>query len=107
REVQEESGLAGLQYLELEPGGPLVLDVDVHRIPARRDPMGEVVEPEHEHHDVRFLLGCCAEEPLVVSEESHEIGWFTTDQVRSMAVDQSVLRMLQKAQRVVAPAGDR
>ena len=52
REVREESGLTDLEFAPwlMAGGRPLLLDVDVHRIPARRD------EPEHDHLDLRFLL---------------------------------------------------
>jgi 8-oxo-dGTP pyrophosphatase MutT (NUDIX family) len=53
REAREESGLADLAFhpaLLFADGSPRLLDVDVHRIPARRD------EPAHEHLDLRFLL---------------------------------------------------
>jgi len=88
REAREESGLASLDPL---PGYGLgVFDVDDHRIPARRD------EPEHVHYDVRFLLQADRRAPLVVSDESHDLGWFGLDEVGRLDVDRSVMRMVAK-----------
>jgi hypothetical protein len=71
-------------------------DVDVHRIPARYDAQGRLVEDAHEHHDVRFLL-LARSETITVSDESHEIAWCTAEEVRARAGEESVLRMLEKA----------
>jgi ADP-ribose pyrophosphatase YjhB (NUDIX family) len=53
REAREESGLADLAFheaLRFPDGLPRLLDLDVHRIPARGD------EREHLHLDLRFAL---------------------------------------------------
>jgi hypothetical protein len=70
--------------------------VDVHQIPARHDREGRVVEDAHEHHDVRFLLVARAGQQVRASDESHDVGWFTPDEVRRLTDEQSVLRMLDK-----------
>lgn len=49
REAREESGMHDFDAVVPHPGCPLV-DVDVHRIPARPG------EPAHEHHDLRFVF---------------------------------------------------
>ncbi len=96
REVNEESGLT---KLELAKCGNLIvpLDIDVHPIPTLLDTAGGVVEDAHEHHDIRFLVQAAAGEPLVVSDESHEVRWFTRDEVLEVTAEESVLRMLRKA----------
>ena len=77
REAQEESGLPVEALSLVRPSGSgdalAVLDVDVHVIPARAG------EPEHEHHDVRFLIVADRERPPVVSAESHDVRWFHVD----------------------------
>ena len=96
REAREESGMNGFDFLSAT-GALVPLDVDVHQIPARRDAAGQVVEDAHEHHDVRFLLVAHAGQEVCVSDESHDVAWFTPDQVRQLTDEQSVLRMLDKS----------
>ncbi|MCH2113545.1 MAG: NUDIX hydrolase [Pirellulales bacterium] len=95
RELQEESGLAQVELVgcndELVP-----LDVDVHRIPARLDGAGNVVETAHEHHDIRFLVLAATGQELVLSEESHAVRWFTEQELMSVTREESVLRMMRK-----------
>jgi len=77
REAREESGLQEFGWLCSEsgrvasgPAGVAPIDVDVHAIPARKG------EPEHAHHDVRFVLVAHAGQQLEISDESHALGWF-------------------------------
>lgn len=96
REAEEESGLPGM-CCERWAGPELVpLDLDVHPIPARG------AEPAHDHWDVRFLLRAPAG-PLVVSAESHDLRWCTPDEVAALTGEESVLRLLRKAQRLLGP----
>ena len=100
REAREESGVRGFDFVT--DGGPVVpLDVDVHEIPARHDADGRVVEDAHEHHDIRFLLVAHAGQEVRASDESHDVGWFTPDEVRELTDEVSVLRMLEKALRLL------
>lgn len=96
REAQEETGLTQLE-LAAGPARLCPLDLDVHLIPARFAADGALQEDAHEHHDVRFLVLAKAEEPLVVSDESHDVRWFTHDEVLAHTDEESVLRMLRKA----------
>lgn len=96
REAIEESGIADLRLAPLGPE-PTPLDVDVHLIPARFDAQGRQTEPEHEHHDIRFLVLAGHADAPQVSEESHAVAWFTPDEVRQLTQEESVLRMLRKA----------
>ena len=91
REAQEETGLIDLQ-LTAEP-----LDVDVHLIPARLDREGNQTEDAHEHHDIRFMFVAAPGQELVLSDESHEVRWFTHDEVLAATNEESVLRMLRKS----------
>lgn len=93
REAQEESGL---EQLAVENNG-LPLDLDVHVIPARFDAVGNQIEDSHEHHDVRFLLVATEGEPLVLSDESHDLRWLTHEEVLNLTDEESVLRMMRKA----------
>ena len=92
REAEEESGLEGFVVLPRDRP-PVILDVDVHLIPARHD------EPAHEHHDVRFLLevseGAQTIRPQVA--ESKAMRWFSPPEVTEMFDEESLLRMARKA----------
>ncbi|HTY18483.1 MAG TPA: NUDIX hydrolase [Myxococcota bacterium] len=92
REAHEETGLERLAFAGA-PGARLPLDLDVHRIPARAG------EPEHEHHDVRFLLIADPGEVPRASAESNAVRWFDLESLPGLGVDASVLRMAEKVRR--------
>ena len=96
REAQEESGLSRLE-LVCEGAALVPLDVDVHQIPARLDATGNVLEDAHEHHDIRFLLIADDGQELVLSDESHDLRWFSHDELLNITDEESVLRMMRKA----------
>jgi 8-oxo-dGTP pyrophosphatase MutT (NUDIX family) len=98
REAVEETGLASLRFADDSPTGPLPLDVDVHLIPERRTVAGELVDPAHEHHDIRFLFVAAPDEQIQVSDESHDVRWFTPAEIERLDTDESVLRMLRKVE---------
>lgn len=85
REAREESGLSCLALADAH-----IFDLDAHEIPARQD------EPAHIHFDVRYLLQATAEEPLRISPESHDLAWFSADQILAHFSDASILRMVHK-----------
>jgi len=86
REAREESGLVRVRLL-----ADAIFDVDVHSIPARAR------EPAHFHYDVRFVCEADDMEPLVVSDESHDLAWVELDRVAVLSADRSVLRMVRKS----------
>jgi 8-oxo-dGTP pyrophosphatase MutT (NUDIX family) len=96
REAREESGMNAFDFVPVA-GALLPFDLDVHVIPARYDGEGRLIEDAHEHHDVRFLLIAHAEQRILASDESHDVGWFTPDEVLALTREESVLRMLRKA----------
>ena len=96
REAEEETGLDSL-HLATQGNDLLPLDVDVHLIPARLDPQGNEIESAHEHHDIRFLLISTDGQQPLVSDESHDVRWFTRDELLSVTSEESVLRMQRKA----------
>jgi len=85
REAHEESGLT-----DIEPVSTEIFDVDVHRIPARKN------EPQHWHYDVRFLVRATGSERISVSDESHDLRWVTPEELAALDVDASVRRMAKK-----------
>ena len=99
RESREESGLSDLRF---HPGlvddeiGPLLLDVDVHEIPAREQ------EPAHLHHDLRFLL--VTDDPGGIQrdlEESKALSWVPFDEAVRRG-DPGMKRALEKIRRLEA-----
>jgi 8-oxo-dGTP pyrophosphatase MutT (NUDIX family) len=95
REAREESGLNAFELLPID-GVLIPLDVDVHEIPPRYDAQGKLVEDAHEHHDIRFLLVARSAQDVTVSDESHDLAWFTPDEVLRRTNEESILRMLRK-----------
>ncbi|MBK6940350.1 MAG: NUDIX hydrolase [Planctomycetes bacterium] len=96
REAREESGMTDFRFVGVDGSfddvAPLPLDLDVHLIPARKD------EPEHEHHDVRFLLVAAPNQELAISDESNDLRWFHAADFARLGSDASVARLLNKAE---------
>lgn len=88
REAREEAGLTRLHPLSVAP-----FDVDCHRIPARG------ATPEHWHYDLRFLIEADPAEPLIVSDESHDVAWVALGEVGRLNPSESMARMVRKTQR--------
>ncbi len=96
REAREESGLTRLRAVSAVP-----FDVDRHLIPARGH------EPEHYHHDVRFMIEADPDEPLVISSESKDLAWVEIIGVAALNPAESMARMVRKTQAAkVAPKID-
>jgi len=97
REANEETGLRRLRLSD-ESQSPLPLDLDVHIIPARYDAEGNLLEDAHEHHDVRFLVIASGDLTPQISDESHDVRWFTEAALHATTDEESVLRLWRKAQ---------
>jgi 8-oxo-dGTP pyrophosphatase MutT (NUDIX family) len=99
-EALEESGIKSLEFLPYERSAfgtrattvPLPFDLDRHLIPANSR------DPEHYHYDVRYLLINYSDETPVVSEESHDVRWFTLDEARRVTKEVSMLRQFSKVE---------
>lgn len=87
REAREESGLTRLRLVS-----PAIFDLDRHEIPARKD------VPAHWHFDLRFLIEADPAEPLVVSDESHDLAWVELGRVAALNPEESLARMVRKTQ---------
>lgn len=98
REAEEESGLEGFG-LYRDPEGFVPLDVDIHVIAARPG------VPAHEHYDLRYLLAAAAEEPLEISDESHDLKWFSKEELLETVHEESVLRMFRKGDALLKRGG--
>lgn len=91
REAEEESGLSIVQPVSRE-----IFDVDIHLIPSRLE------EGQHYHYDVRFLFVAGEDQPLTVSDESHDVAWISVDEIQHYAANESILRMVRKMHHVIS-----
>jgi 8-oxo-dGTP pyrophosphatase MutT (NUDIX family) len=92
KEALEESGLSDIRFVQHE-----ILDLDIHLIPERGN------EAAHYHYDSRYLLQSAGEtDEFVVSEESHDLAWVPIDQISDYTDEDSILRMLEKATRLLS-----
>ncbi|MFT3780444.1 MAG: NUDIX hydrolase [Nibricoccus sp.] len=89
REAREESGLTRLSVVS-----EAVFDVDRHLIPARKE------DPDHWHYDIRFMIEADPEEPLLISDESHDLAWIEIARMAEYNDEESMLRMARKTLRV-------
>jgi 8-oxo-dGTP pyrophosphatase MutT (NUDIX family) len=84
REVWEECGL------ETEPLQLEIFDLDIHLIPERG------AEPQHDHHDLRYLLRPRSGTTLLLNHEVHAAEWVPLAEIHLRTQDRSVLRMIEK-----------
>jgi 8-oxo-dGTP pyrophosphatase MutT (NUDIX family) len=86
REAEEETGLKTFTIPSSN-----IFDIDIHLIPARKD------FPEHYHYDIRFLFIASKDEPLVITEESHDLGWKKITDIETLTGNNpSMVRMAKK-----------
>lgn len=85
REAQEETGLVQLCMEQA------IFDLDRHRIPARGS------EPEHWHHDVRYVARAAGDEHFVRNGESRALAWrAVADVAADVTLEGSLRRMARK-----------
>ncbi len=105
RETEEESGfgagapiailayekaMAEFLHIEVPHEFPVPFDIDAHLIPARK------TEPEHYHYDVRFVVVVSDAIPLNITEESHDLRWFSLAEARAVTAEPSMRRQFAK-----------
>ena len=93
REAEEESGITGLITTSRRP-----FDVDIHAIPENP----KRGEPPHFHYDIRYVLIAPEGAEPAVSDESHELRWFTPEEVLTLSLDGGLLRLIEKWQALLA-----
>jgi len=86
RETREETGLA------CEPASSAIFDIDIHRIPSNAR------EVSHLHYDIRFLLVAGRGSTPSISDESHDLRWFSWEEIVAMRCGPSIDRMMRKSQ---------
>ena len=84
KEAREESGIEDIEPLSQE-----IFDIDIHKIPATAS------EPEHYHYDVRYILQA-RHDQFEVSDESHDLRWVHFDEMESMELEPSVMKMAKR-----------
>lgn len=94
REALEESGIPGLIVASARP-----FDLDIHEIPAHGS------EPGHFHYDVRWMLIAPENAAFAVSDESHELRWFTPVEMQALPLDAGLKRLSLKWETLVAKRG--
>jgi ADP-ribose pyrophosphatase YjhB (NUDIX family) len=88
REAVEESGLIGIAA-----AADRIVDIDIHTIPAHGS------EPRHDHYDVRYAFIADPTQPLVVSDESHDLAWVRVDRLGEVSEEASLHRAVGRALR--------
>jgi 8-oxo-dGTP pyrophosphatase MutT (NUDIX family) len=83
REAEEEVGL------QLVGDHAAIFDIDIHRIPARKD------EPAHEHFDVRYQF-ISPTRDFVRTDEVADVRWAPLSGLEQLTTDESVLRAARK-----------
>ena len=83
REAIEESGIEGLEVV------PSIIDLDIHRIPARGD------VPEHLHLDTRYLVIAPPGAEPRGNHESNAVQMMSLAQAHEVCEDASLERMLR------------
>ena len=109
-EVQEESGLTDFKFFDWTPAGvktgpetgasraltpafPVPFDLDAHWIPPNpRD-------PGHWHYDVRYVVVAPRDQKIAITDESHDLKWFTLDAARKVTAERSMHRQFDKVER--------
>lgn len=90
REAEEETGVKNFRLLQEE-----IFDIDIHPIPARKDMIA------HDHYDIRFLLQADRNDPLIITEESHDLGWIKIEALSNYNDSPSLLRMVEKVKNLL------
>ena len=85
REAIEESGVEKIQVIS-----PEIFDLDVHLVPLYKN------IPAHFHFDTRFAFRMAENQPLQISDESHDLAWVDIKKIHAYNTDESTVRMARK-----------
>lgn len=89
RETEEETGLTQLRLI------PSIFDLDVHDIPEKEK--NGMVEPAHQHHDVRYLIVANEEEQATIQEEEVDgLKWMSFEEAIKINPWRPFSRMIDK-----------
>jgi len=84
-EAREESGIDNLT-----PVSGKIFDIDIHLIPEHKS------VPAHYHYDICFAIQVVDTENYIVSDESNDLAWVATEDMKQYSDTQSMLRMAEK-----------
>ena len=91
REGREESGLTDLELLR-----DVVVDLDVHAIPAGRG------EPDHYHFDVRYVARTRAPQAIAIDEaESNDLAWIPLERAELLMNEAASSRVIRKLEHLL------
>lgn len=93
REAMEESGISSLTIFSHTP-----IDLDIHAIPTH----SKRQEPAHFHYDVRFIFLTSRNNKFLLSQESHELRWFSWSEIDQLSLDKNLTRYLNKSRQALA-----
>ena len=95
REVEEETGLDSLKQISLHPNQLVPLDIDSHFIPAS----ARHGEPEHWHHDFRYLfIHDGPDDNVRIKKEEHiQFKWFAVTELGRMTTFTDLVDKLLRA----------
>lgn len=85
KEAYEESGMS-----RIDPVSSMILDIDIHPIPEHKG------VPRHFHYDIRYVFEADDNDPLNVSDESHDLKWVPLDLLEDHNDDPRLLIMRDK-----------
>ena len=85
REVQEETGLRNINFLQKE-----IFVLDIHLVPLYKN------NKEHWHYDLRSLLQERSLQKIKKNSESQNIQWVKFEAIKNYTKEKSILRMLYK-----------
>lgn len=94
REAEEETGLSELTAYHLGGVARTPFDLDIHAIPARG------AEPAHFHYDLRYLFLADPAARLTPETSELQLAWLDLAEVEKLTDEESVLRMVQKLDRL-------
>lgn len=95
REAKEETGLANLTPVPYHYNSEVPIDIDSHYIPANSTRN----EPEHYHHDFRFLFFTDATEDEVLlqrREEAHPLQWYDIRELKRFKTFDKIVNKIEK-----------
>jgi len=94
REIREETGLEAIDHVPTWNDPAIPFDIDSHYIP----PNPRKGEPEHWHHDFRYLFRCTTETPLALAQ--HEVAaarWVPVPELGGYPTLEQVTSKIQRA----------
>jgi len=97
REVQEETSLEDLTHVPYHYNPEIPIDIDSHHIPANT----EKNEPQHYHHDFRYLFLTEVDEDVPVIQED-EVSAYSWKEIRELQRSGTFEYVVKKIEKVIS-----